>query len=315
MRKVVNKFISQVEGQVDKVKKKVDKDTVKKAVNVGKQVAEKIPKKDQLVKRFASPLCNLKAQDNTESAYLQAKGLMDKMAGMVGALKNAVEAIDRQINNVIGFIDKIRKILEKVGKIVDILLKVIKALSKALMAIPAQFVTAGVIIKLGDIMKTSEGMVATFKAMIDIVPETLDYYNDRIKAIHSSISPIRERIFKTDNFVIYHRQVLESVYMKYINVCNVPDQEYTDNEGIINEENLQTGEEQQDAVEDFLSADPTPENTLNSQDELASYYTETVESLQAKGETEAVDRLYRADFSMIPFDRKKSYEKIDISTG
>ena len=31
MRKVVNKFISQVEGQVDKVKKKVDKDTVKKS--------------------------------------------------------------------------------------------------------------------------------------------------------------------------------------------------------------------------------------------------------------------------------------------
>ena len=315
MRKVVNKFISQVEGQVDKVKKKVDKDTVKKAINVGKQVVSRIPKKDQLVKRFTSPVCTIPIQNQTESAYNQIKGTMDKMANMTGALKKIVEAIDRQINNIIGFIDKVRKILEKVGKIVDILLKVIKALQKALMAIPAQFVTAGVIIKLGDIMKTSEGMVATFKAMIDIVPKTLDYYNDRVKSIHSSITPIRERIFKTDNFIIYHRQVLESVYMKYVKVCNVTDQENTDNEGIINEDNLQTATEQQDAVDDFLSADPTPENTLNAQDELAAYYTETVESLQAKGETEAIDRLYRADFNMIPFDRKKSYEKIDISTG
>ena len=108
MRKVVNKFISQVEGQVDKVKKKVDKDTVKKAINVGKQVVSRIPKKDQLVKRFTSPVCTIPIQNQTESAYNQIKGTMDKMANMTGALKKIVEAIDRQINNIIGFIDKVR---------------------------------------------------------------------------------------------------------------------------------------------------------------------------------------------------------------
>lgn len=315
MRVVVNKFLNQVEGQVDKLKGKVDRDTMRKAINVGKQVVEKIPKKDQIVKRFASPVCTIKIQNQTEKAYNRVKGTMDKMGSMVGTLKKAIEAIDRQINNVMGFADKVRKILEMIDKIVKILETVVKTLSKAIMAIPAQFVTAGVIIKLGDIMKVSSGMIATFKAMIEIVPKTLDYYTGRIQTIYDSITPIRERVLKTDNYIKYHKQVLESVYLKYINVCNVPDQESTDNNGIINEDNLQVGEEQQDAVNDFLSADPTPENTLNAQDELASYYTETIESLQAKGETEAVERLYRAEFSEIPYDRKKSYEKLDISTG
>jgi hypothetical protein len=315
MRVVVNKFLNQVEGQVDKLKGKVDRDTMKKAINVGKQVVEKIPKKDQLIKRFASPICTIKIQNQTEQAYNRIKGTMDKMGSMVGTLRKAIDAIDRQINNVLGFADKVRKILSMINKIVSTLKTVVKVISQAIMSIPAQFVTAGVIIKLGDIMKVSSGMIATFEAMIEIVPNTLDYYEERIKAVHKSITPIRERVHKTDNYIIYHRQVLESVYLKYINVCNVPDQESTDNDGIVNEDALQVGEEQQDAVNDFLSADPTPENTLEAQDELAAYYTETVESLQAKGETEAIERLYRAEFSEIPYDRKRSYEKLDISTG
>ena len=67
-----------------------------------------------------------------------------------------------------------------------------------------------------------------------------------------------------------------------------------------------------DAVDDFLSNDPTPENTLNAQDPLADMYTDTIQSLQAQGDEVAVERLYRADFSQIPMDRKKAYEKIDI---
>jgi len=319
MRIVVNKFINQVESRVDKIKKKVDKDTVKRSINVGKQTVAKIPKKDQMIKRFASPFCDLKSQNKTEEAYMETKNIIDKMAISIGALKKSIDSIDRQVNNIIDFIEKVKNILSKIDQIVTILLKVIKVLGQALGNIPAQFVTAGVIIKLGDIVKTSEGMVATFKAMIDQVPGTLDYYEGRAHSINLSISPVRERTYKTDNYVLYHKQVLESVYLKYINVCNVPDQEYTDNEGIINEENLggtgtNVGIEQQNAVDNFLSADPSPENTLNLQDELVSYYTETISSLQAKGKTEAIERIYRADFSQILLDRKQAYQKIDIST-
>ena len=126
---------------------------------------------------------------------------------------------------------------------------------------------------------------------------------------------VRENKYVTAMIVL----TLCLILVKYIMmgcwvVClEQPDEIYYD--GIINEDSLQVGEEQQDAVNDFLSADPTPENTLEAQDELAAYYTETVESLQAKGETEAIERLYRAEFSEIPYDRKKSYEKLDISTG
>ena len=317
MRVVVNKFITQVEDRVNQVTKKIDKDTVKKGIAVGKQVVEKVPKKDQLIKRFTSPVCTLKIQNNTELAYTKIKRTLDIVGRAVEGIKKNVIAVDRQVNNIIGFIDKVRKILDKVENIVNILQKVVDTLQVAVMSIPAQFVTAGLIIKLGDIVKVSEGMIKVFKALIVHVPKTLDFFDVRIKRIHSKIDPIRKEVLAADNYIKYHRQVLESVYLKYLKVCNVTDQEPTDPQGNVNEENIggtgaNSGTDQQDAVDDFLSNDPTPENTLNAQDPLADMYTDTIQSLQAQGDEVAVERLYRADFSQIPMDRKKAYEKIDI---
>ena len=92
MRVVVNKFITQVEDRVNQVTKKIDKDTVKKGIAVGKQVVEKVPKKDQLIKRFTSPVCTLKIQNNTELAYTKIKRTLD----IVG---RAVEGIKKKRNS------------------------------------------------------------------------------------------------------------------------------------------------------------------------------------------------------------------------
>ena len=318
MRKVVNQFLAQTESQVQKIKKRVNKDTIKKTAAISKQVFEKIPKKDQLVQRFTAPLCTIKAQNDTEITYNGIKDKMTTVHNGVKSIKRGIDMIDRQINNVQKFIDQIKSILDAIQTITDLLSTIIKTVKNAITFIPAAYANVGLIVKLGDIIKVSEGMVEAFKANIEFVPKTLDYSEEKIKKVYNTLSPPRNIVKEADNFMIYHIQVLESVYLKYNKVCNVPNTDYTDNDGIINEEAVgggeaDTGQEQQNAVDDFLSADPTPENTLNAQDPLANYYTETISSLQAKGDSEALERLYRADLSFSTLDRKKGYEKIDIS--
>ena len=94
MRVVVNKFITQVEDRVNQVTKKIDKDTVKKGIAVGKQVVEKVPKKDQLIKRFTSPVCTLKIQNNTELAYTKIKRTLDILGRSVEGIKKKVIAVE-----------------------------------------------------------------------------------------------------------------------------------------------------------------------------------------------------------------------------
>ena len=52
-------------------------------------------KKDQLIKRFTSPVCTLKIQNNTELAYTKIKRTLDIVGRAVEGIKKNVIAVDR----------------------------------------------------------------------------------------------------------------------------------------------------------------------------------------------------------------------------
>ena len=106
-----------------------------------------------------------------------------------------------------------------------------------------------------------------YKTIIDLVKGAVDFVSEKID---------------------YYWTILEGLYLQYLNICNVP-----------NQDNLDANED----VQNMLDGQVNDGNLSQYQDGLSDLLESTMEDLG--GNQELIDRLYRADFKMVGYRRYK----------
>ena len=318
MNQLVSQFLNTIQGQIADLKEKARAEGNKQVEQLKEKIEEELPTVEELSKRFhtgdlgdigiegaptVSPptqICSVKAQEKTEEIY-------DNYNKLILRLKNTATSAQSGIDNLLNTSTKINSLVDKINNLLSILDPLVKTLKGVIASIklalkftvtsvpPGVGIPAAIITDLNDAVKAAEGQVAVYQGSLNITPKALTYYNKKVSVIVGILTTISELFTFLINLINFIQITLEAVYLNYINICNVADQNQNPNED----------EEFSEVINNLLNTDPSSGNAFDFTDPLASYYQSVLSNLTAGGQNEIIDKVYRADFKMIGYNRYK----------
>jgi len=253
---------------------------------IKEEIMSRIPTKEELIRRFKNAACSPAAQKAMENAYNKLHGLLGNGGNVIGGVKGKFTGILDKGNGFKERIMKVGNILKKILKVILYIIIAIITLDLVMMILPLRWVTGGI---LGAIDKAIDWMKDMFvEKMINIaksLPQTLaDIGNFAIKLI-TIVAAIMVTILAMHELIKFLMQLLEALYLKYLNICNVIGEDKFPNEDL-----------------------QTTLNTLTEEDkdkQLTDLYASTLSGLTAGGNFKVIERLQRADFQQIGYKTYK----------
>jgi len=279
--KIANEKLLEFEEQVREM-------AMEKIEEIKAEIMSRIPTKEELIRRFKNAACSKAAQAAMEKAYNILHGLLSKGDDVIGGIRDKFDAIIKKGEGFKAIIMKVGNVLKKILTVVIALIVAILILEQIILVIPLMWITGGILMK---IVKAVDWLKDNFvKPMIGIartLPQTLaDIGNFAIKLI-AIVAAVIVSIIAMHELIKFLMQVLEALYLKYLNMCNVI------GEDIFPNEDLQT------TIDPILNDDP------NKDKQLTDLYASTLDGLTAGGNFKVIERLQRADFQQIGYKTYK----------
>ena len=276
-----------IHGKVIAHTEEVKRDAKREFDKKKEKILEKLPTKEELIQKFTSTACSIPAQKAMTRLYGSFKDVLDKAEKVAKPLEEKLKKLKEKEDDIKNLIRNIGEKLLKISKVIAIvaaIIVVLKAVIIAIGSIPPPFtVPFGVLFPIAQIVGTIEDIVDAFAAiLIESLPQALaDLGNMVIKAGLTIIALIGaiNTLLATLDFI---RKVLESLYLKYLNTCNIGD---NSNDGTI-----------VDDANQFIN---------QSDDDINNYYDATLRALKLDGNEEAIEQIYNANFQRIGYKRLK----------
>tara|TARA_Y100000593_G_C4227034_1_gene294989 strand:- start:52 stop:981 length:930 start_codon:yes stop_codon:yes gene_type:complete len=281
LMKIANEKLLEFEQQVREMAQE-------KIEEIKAEIMSRIPTKEELIRRFKNAACSKAAQAAMEKAYNILHGLLSKGDNVIGSIKDKFQSV---ISKGEAFKERIMKIGNVVKKILTAVVFIVIAilvLEAIILVIPLMWLTGGILNRLVKAVAWMHDMfVVKMMNIAKSIPETLaDIGNFAIKLI-AIVAAVIVSILAMHELIKFLMQLLEALYLKYLNMCNVV------GEDIFPNEDLQT------TINPILNDDPDKDKNLTD------LYISTLNDLTAGGNFKVIESLKRADFQQIGYKTYK----------
>ena len=276
-----------IHGKVIEYEEKAKIEAKRELDKQKQKILEKLPTEQELIDKFTSFACSPPAQKAMTRLYNNLKRGLDKAEKIAKPIQQKLNSLLEQGENIKSLIrsigEKILKIAVIIG-IISAIITLLKAVLLALGSIPPPFTVPDAVLRpVAQIVVKLEEVVDGFKAVfIESLPESLADLGNLVVKIGFGIAKLIATIVGLIAAIQVIRRALESLYLKYLNTCNLAS---NDSDGSINTDALTYLEQ--------------------SDDDINDYYNETLRALKADGNEEVIEKIYNANFQQIGFRRYK----------
>ena len=273
---ITNMLENQIDGKLLDLKGEIRAQGESKLNEYKKQ----LPSKEEIISTLRSEAteaaCSPQGQAQMEKIYNKLKKNLEKVQRITGRTKD-------KLDNTQSKLDKIKDIvIPKIKKILTLLANIIKAL--ALVA-AALFIAMGfmvgwaakgdIIKKVGDLIDKAKTKIGIFKNAIKAFTTMVNKNLQKALKLVAIMAPIIAAVATLLAFIISLIAILEVLYLKFLQTCNIGNQDPTDIDGNINT------------------------------DLLILEGSQIIDDLELSGNEEVIEKMYNANFQVIGYKRYK----------
>ena len=294
MRGAINNMVGSTEKQLDDLKTQLREEAKKKTDEDKQKVKDELPTKEEIIQRFSAAACDPAAQKAAEKAFQAFKGRIGILKKLINSIKKFFDSIQSKVDKLYELIDSIQTLIDDIlSPLIPILSGVIVALKIASKIPTPPGVPPATIMQIQLGMAIAESISKMILGISVTVPPFLRYLVDqKIGKYVRILDFLRKNLTEADAMVEFLKVMLDSVFLKFLNNCNLSDQTKNPNEDEI---------QANDAVTDFVE-NGTPQNMLNFSNPLSEYYSETIDELKAQGYDTIIQRNYKgAEFDKFEY--------------
>ena len=276
-----------LESQIDKKLLEVKGEIKTQGTSKLNEYKKEIPSKEEIISLMKPYIenprgsCSIKGQAQVEKLYKKLKRVLEKTQTITLKIQTKTDNTHNKLTNIKDkIIPKIKKILATLSVIITILNLIVKTLPMAMGTMIGITANGAVIKKFGDMIDIAKAKIGQFKNAIKSFTSLLDKNIQKVLKIIAIMVPIVIAIKGLLVLITSLIAILELLYLKFLQICNVSDQEPIDIDGNINVE--------------LLDMNSIIEVGMNIMD-----------SLDVFGGKEVIEKMYNANFQVIGYKRYK----------
>lgn len=241
---------------------------------------KQLPSKEEIISTLRSEAtesaCSLQGQAQMEKIYNKLKRKLEKVQRITGRTKGRLDNTQSKLNNIKDMvIPKIKKILAILATIIIALKLIVKALPITLGFMVGWAANGKVIKTLGDLIDAAKGKIGIYKNAIEAFTTIVNKNLQKALKLIAIMTPIIAAVEVLLEFIISLIAILEVLYLKFLQTCNIGNQDPTDIDGNINT------------------------------DLLILEGSQIMDDLGLLGDEEVIEKMYNANFQVIGYKRYK----------
>jgi hypothetical protein len=273
---VRNMLENQIDGKLLDIKGEIRTQGESKLNEYKKQ----LPSKEEIISTLRSEAtesaCSPQGQAQMEKIYNKLKRKLEKVQQITertkGRLDNTQSKLDR-IKDIV--IPKIKKILAVLAKLIGALAIIAAALFVAMGFMVGWAAKGDIIKRVGDLIDGAKTKIGIFKNAIKAFTTMVNKNLQKVLKLAAIMAPIIAAVAVLLTFIISLIAILEVLYLKFLQTCNIGNQDPTDIDGNINT------------------------------DLLILEGSQIMDDLGLLGDEEVIEKMYNANFQVIGYKRYK----------
>ena len=241
---------------------------------------KKLPSKEEIISTLKSEAteaaCSPRGQAQMEKIYNKLKRNLEKVQRITGRTKDKLDNTQSKLDKIKDIvIPKIKKILAVLAIIITTLNVIVRALPITLGFMQGFTANGATIKKLGDLIDMAKGKIGIFKNAIKAFTTMVNKNLQKALKLVAIMAPIIAAVATLLAFIISLIAILEVLYLKFLQTCNIGNQDPTDIDGNINT------------------------------DLLILEGSQIMDDLGLLGDEEVIEKMYNANFQVIGYKRYK----------
>lgn len=273
---VTNMLENQIDGKLLDIKGEIRAQGESKLNEYKKQ----LPSKEEIISTLRSEAteaaCSPQGQAQMEKIYNKLKRKLEKVQRITertkGRLDNTQSKLDK-IKDIV--IPKIKKILTLLAQLIGALATIAAALFIAMGFMVGWAAKGDIIKRVGDLIDGAKTKIGIFKNAIKAFTTIVNKNLQKALKLVAIMAPIIAAVAVLLTFIISLIAILEVLYLKFLQTCNIGNQDPTDIDGNINT------------------------------DLLILEGSQIMDDLGLLGDEEVIEKMYNANFQVIGYKRYK----------
>ena len=273
---ITNMLENQIDGKLLDLKGEIRAQGESKLNEYKKQ----LPSKEEIISTLRSEAteaaCSPQGQAQMEKIYNKLKKNLEKVQRITGRTKGRLDNTQSKLNNIKDMvIPRIKKILAVLATIIKVLAIVAASLFMAMGFMVGWTAKGDIIKRVGDLIDKANGKIGIFKNAIKAFTTMVNKNLQKALKLVAIMAPIIAAVATLLAFIISLIAILEVLYLKFLQTCNIGNQDPTDIDGNINT------------------------------DLLILEGSQIMDDLELSGNEEVIEKMYNANFQVIGYKRYK----------
>ena len=273
---ITNMLENQIDGKLLDLKGEIRAQGESKLNEYKKQ----LPSKEEIISTLRSEAteaaCSPQGQAQMEKIYNKLKKNLEKVQRITGRTKGRLDNTQSKLNNIKDMvIPRIKKILAVLATIIKVLAIVAASLFMAMGFMVGWTAKGDIIKRVGDLIDKANGKIGIFKNAIKAFTTMVNKNLQKALKLVAIMAPIIAAVATLLAFIISLIAILEVLYLKFLQTCNIGNQDPTDIDGNINT------------------------------DLLILEGSQIIDDLELSGNEEVIEKMYNANFQVIGYKRYK----------
>ena len=273
---VRNILDKQIDGKLLDIKSEIRTQGESKLNEYKKQ----LPSKEEIISTLRSEAtesaCSPQGQAQMEKIYNKLKRKLEKVQRITGRTKGRLDNTQSKLDNIKDtVIPKIKKILTLLAQLIKALAIIAAALFIAMGFMVGWAAKGDIIKRVGDLIEGAKTKIGIYKNAIKAFTTIVNKNLQKALKLAAIMAPIIAAVAVLLTFIVSLIAILEVLYLKFLQTCNIGNQDPTDIDGNINT------------------------------DLLILEGSQIMDDLGLLGDEEVIEKMYNANFQVIGYKRYK----------
>ena len=273
---VRNILDKQIDGKLLDIKSEIRTQGESKLNEYKKQ----LPSKEEIISTLRSEAtesaCSPQGQAQMEKIYNKLKRKLEKVQRITGRTKGRLDNTQSKLDNIKDtVIPKIKKILTLLAQLIKALAIIAAALFIAMGFMVGWAAKGDIIKRVSDLIDGAKTKIGIYKNAIKAFTTIVNKNLQKALKLAAIMAPIIAAVAVLLTFIVSLIAILEVLYLKFLQTCNIGNQDPTDIDGNINT------------------------------DLLILEGSQIMDDLGLLGDEEVIEKMYNANFQVIGYKRYK----------
>lgn len=273
---VRNILDKQIDGKLLDIKSEIRTQGESKLNEYKKQ----LPSKEEIISTLRSEAtetaCSPQGQAQMEKIYNKLKRKLEKVQRITGRTKGRLDNTQSKLDNIKDIvIPKIKKILTLLAQLIRALAIIAAALFIAMGFMVGWAAKGDIIKRVSDLIDGAKTKIGIYKNAIKAFTTIVNKNLQKALKLAAIMAPIIAAVAVLLTFIVSLIAILEVLYLKFLQTCNIGNQDPTDIDGNINT------------------------------DLLILEGSQIMDDLGLLGDEEVIEKMYNANFQVIGYKRYK----------